>query len=386
MASRGASRSRRLWLVIGAVLLLALGAVACGDDSSDGGSSGSTSGGSASGKKPIYVLYYSDKIIVWPKYLLPAAREAIKKEFPSSPIVEQSADLDQAKQLAQAEAAVSKGAGGVFLAAADPAQAGSVLKVFGDAKVPVVAYAQEAYGGPLAAFNSNNPINAAKGVGKYMSENVVKDVGHSPVRVALIYGDPTFSFYPQFKEGFSPWLDKMVKDGSAKVVCESDAKAWDPTAAQTQMEQCLTKTNNGVDVVVTMQDSTASGAWAGLKSAGLNGKVQLYSAHVGDVPAIQRVLAGEQVPGYLWDAFSGADASAKMLKAAMEGKPVTSTGVPNGPPFDNKFVEGGVPQYINPVLLVTKDNVDERFVKRGLYTKKEICTGIAAKSAYCTGG
>src|SRR5690348_14941387 len=108
---------RRRWLNLPAAMVTCVAVAAVVGASATAGSTAQTAA-----TKPIYILYYTDKIPVWRNYLLPAAKKELTAVFPNTPIIMQSANSDEAKQLGQAEAVAAKGASGVFLGAAEPAQ------------------------------------------------------------------------------------------------------------------------------------------------------------------------------------------------------------------------------------------------------------------------
>ena len=179
-----------------------------------------------------------------------------------------------------------------------------------------------------------------------------------------------------------PELNPLIKSGKVKIVCKADTAGWAPAVAQTATEQCLTKTANGVDAVVSMNDSTSDGIWAALKGQKLNGKVPIIGGHDASLTGVQRVLVGDEVATFNFDARKAGYGAALLLKAAIDGKSAASTGLINAN-YDNGFVKGGVPTYKVPEYPVTPATVAKLVVGNRIFTKKQICTGIAARSAFC---
>src|SRR5207245_5139572 len=68
---------------------------------------------------------------------------------------------------------------------------------------------------------------------------------------------------------------------------------WDPSKAQTNMEQILTQNENKVDAVLSENDGMAGGVVAALAAQGLAGRVPV-SGQDGDAPALNRVALGLQ--------------------------------------------------------------------------------------------
>src|SRR6202035_2573235 len=81
--------------------------------------------------------------------------------------------------------------------------------------------------------------------------------------------------------------------GAIKIVGETYTDNWDPSKAQTEMEQFLTQNNNKVDAVLAENDGMAGGVVSALAGQGLAGKVPV-SGQDGDAPALNRIALGLQ--------------------------------------------------------------------------------------------
>lgn len=78
--------------------------------------------------------------------------------------------------------------------------------------------------------------------------------------------------------------------GNGKVVCAQDTLG-DQAKGRTAMENCLQKTKGKIDVVYTINEPAAAGAYQALKKAGLAGKVLVTSVD-GGCQGIRNVKAG----------------------------------------------------------------------------------------------
>ena len=78
-----------------------------------------------------------------------------------------------------------------------------------------------------------------------------------------------------------------------KNVGETYTDNWDPSKAQTEMEQFLTANNNKIDIAFTENDGMAGGVVAALQAQGLAGKVPV-SGQDGDAAALNRIALGTQ--------------------------------------------------------------------------------------------
>jgi D-xylose transport system substrate-binding protein len=336
----------------------------------------------ACASKTIRLLWPNVTTPAWPTYYIPAVLNNIKKQNPSYQVQQFNADNSQAKQLSQVEAAIAAKACLVVLSPPVPTQAGGELKALHDAGIPAIAYLNDPDGGPVYAYLWVDFAHVGSAWGNYLNQRLVKNVGHTPVRLAEIFGDPTFQVYFNWLKGVTPVLQPLINSGKVKVVCKANTPGWDPTTAQRSMEQCLTKTGNGVDAVLTMNDSTSDGVAAALASQGVLGKIKIYGGHDGDLTTVQRILLGQQMGTFHADGNELGRAAGALVKAALAGKSPQSTGFINGT-FDNHYVKGGVPTVLANELMISKGNVQQQIVALHIFKKSEICVGDAANTSFC---
>src|SRR6202035_2920370 len=81
--------------------------------------------------------------------------------------------------------------------------------------------------------------------------------------------------------------------GAIKIVGETYTDNWDPSKAQTEMEQFLTQNENKVDAVLAENDGMAGGVVSAMAAQGLAGKAPV-SGQDGDAPALNRIALGLQ--------------------------------------------------------------------------------------------
>jgi D-xylose transport system substrate-binding protein len=93
--------------------------------------------------------------------------------------------------------------------------------------------------------------------------------------------------------GYEDVIGNAVKSGDIKIVGETYTDNWDPSKAQTEMEQFLTQNENKVDAVLAENDGMAGGVVSALAAQGLAGKVPV-SGQDGDAPALNRIALGLQ--------------------------------------------------------------------------------------------
>lgn len=330
-------------------------------------------------KGSVYLLLPNVTTSRWNKFDVPNMAAELKSAAPGVDLKVLNANDSVQQQISQADAALSSGALGIILIAVDPPQAGVILAKADSEGVPVVTYAHDPGPGPVAYHVSVPFTDIGEAQGKYLVGHLP---AHRPVRLAYMLGDPKFAFYPDQMKGFDANLKALVDDKTVEVVCRADALLYSAANAQKNMEQCLTKTDNGVDGAVVMNDDTAGGVIAALSAQGLEGKVPVFGGYDATLEGIQRVLLGWQAADMAPPYKAMATAAVEFLISKIEKQDKPSTLV-NGT-WDNKFTKGGVPARIEPNIFITAANVQSTVIDAGLYTKAELCAGIGAKAAFCT--
>src|SRR5229473_817385 len=154
-------------------------------------------------------------------------------------------------------------------------------------------------------------------------------------------------------------MDEIIKgavtSGDIKIVGETYTDNWDPSKAQTEMEQFLTANQNKVDAVLSENDGMAGGVVAALTAQGLAGKVPV-SGQDGDKAALNRVALGTQTVDVWKDARllgkTAGDAAIQLCKSSDPSK-VSGTA---------KFKSPGGNE-LSSILLqpnpITKDNLKD---------------------------
>ena len=327
----------------------------------------------------VYLLVPNVTTVRWAKFDAPYIKEALKKRAPGIELEVLNANDNVQQQVSQAEAAIANGALGIIIVAVDPAQTSSILAKADADGVPLVTYTHDPGNGPVPyhVVMLNKEIGEAHG--KLIAENLPE---HRPVRLAYMLGDPKFKFYFDQMEGFEKYLGPLIKDGTVEIVCRADAMLYLPQNAQKNMEQCLTKTGDQLDGVVVMNDDTGGGVIAALSAQDLVGKVKIYGGYDATLEGIQRVLANWQEADMAPSYRAMADTAAELILAQIEKKDPPKDLI-NGT-WDNGFVKGGIPTAYTHQVLITRENVQETVIDAGLFTKEEVCSGIAKDAPFCT--
>jgi D-xylose transport system substrate-binding protein len=377
---RRKAHPRRAWAGIVASALVALPLAGCG--TTDGGSAAKAAPKEAS--KPTGTVYMMLPNTTTPRFTeqdAPHFVEAMKKRAPGVKVEILNAEGDPQKQLQQAETALNHSPKAIVLVAADPNLSSGILQKAAQAEVPVIAYEHEALNGPLKYMVIFSPLEAGRQGGGYFAEQVKSGkLGDAPVRVARIYGNKGDNYTTEMLKGQDEFLDPLIAAGEVKVVCKYFTPQWDPAKAQTEMEQCLTRTQNRVDGVLGMYDGITAGAIAALKGQKLAGKIPVYGGQNPELSGLQYMLTGWQEDNILKPYSKEADAAAQLVVAAISGteppKDLVNGVFANG--------NGDVPTASLDVEHIASPDEVKKAVDYGMFTWEQICKGVAAKTPQCT--
>ena len=273
------------------------------------------------------------------------------------------------KQLADIDGLIAKGAKVLIILAKDKDAIMPAINKAAQLKIPVVSYDRliAAPGVTYITFDNEE-------VGRITAREVlkVKPKGN----YAIIKGDPGDANAGFLRKGAGEVLEAAIKSGDVKIVGEEFSADWNPSNAQKNMEQILTKNGNKVDAVICQNDGMAGGVVAALTAKGLQGIP--VSGQDGDHAALNRVALGTQTVS-VWK--NSADLGAAAARAAVElgaGKPVT--GAADWAGGEKKVSLKSI--FLKPIP-VTKANLDV-VLKAGYIKKDALCKGVdASKVAAC---
>jgi D-xylose transport system substrate-binding protein len=361
LAPRRAVRPRRIAFVISllAALVAALVAASVG--------SGKTTVPKRPSAAPLVALLLPENVTArWEGQDRPRFISDLKKLVPGVQVQVQNALNDPAKQQAQAEAALVKGAKVLVVAAVDQKAAAVIVNNAQKQGVKVVAYDRLIRNSPLSAYVSFDSVAVGRAEAGWVAKHTAKGA-----RIVIINGSPTDDNAHLVNKGMHQVLDPLFKSGAKVKVAEQWVPGWDPSKAQAQMEQILTRFGNRVDGVVSANDGMAGGIIAALKAQGMAGKVPV-SGQDATVEGLQRIILGTQGVSVFKDIRLQAKAAAQVAAAYVKGKtPTVFNGkVPNG--------KVQVPSVLLKVQPIDKTNLTT-LIKNGFVTKPVLCKGIPAE-------
>lgn len=172
-----------------------------------------------------------------------------------------------------------------------------------------------------ALFATDN-LKAGILIGQYAKASMAG----KPAKIATLDLAPGVSVgvlrHNGFLQGFG------VKGGDASIVCSQDTRG-DQSKGQTAMENCLQK-NPDINLVYTINEPAAAGAYRALKAAGKDKDVMIVSIDGGcegvrDVKAGQFAATSQQYP--LIMAQRGVEAGVEFAKTGKKASGYVDTGV-----------------------------------------------------------
>jgi D-xylose transport system substrate-binding protein len=333
----------------------ATGLAACG--SSDKSSSSGTTGGSSGGGKKIALLLPESKTTRYEEHDRPDFTAKVKALCPNCEVLYSNASQDPAKQLNQANAALTNGANVLVLDAVDAKSAAGIVNSAKQKNVPVIAYDRLIASAPIDYYVSFDNVRQ----GRIQAQTLLDKLGSGAKgkSIVMVNGAPTDPSAGDYKKGAHQVFDKS----GVKIGKEYDTPDWSPAVT------ALGKT--GFVGVYSANDGMASGIISALKAAGVSPQKVPVTGGDAEIAAIQRILAGEQYSTIYLTIKKQAETSAQLAVDAANGrKPaagVLNAKVNNG----NKDVDSVL---LTPVA-VTRDNIKDTVIKDGFYKASQICTG-----------
>jgi len=231
---------------------------------------------------------------------------------------------DNASQIAAIENMTTAGVKGILITVADAkAENAAIAKA---RKAGVLVIALDSPTSPTTAVDAlfaTNNLNAGILIGKY-ARAATKG---KTVTIAMLDEHAGSSVGALRHNGFLKGFG--IKNGNKQITCVGNGQGQ-TAPSQTAMENCLQK-NPDIDVVYTINEPSAAGAWTALKKAGKSkGEVTIVSVD-GGCAGVRNVKAGvidatsQQYP--LLMASRGVSAVVNYAKTGKKVRGYTDTGV-----------------------------------------------------------
>jgi D-xylose transport system substrate-binding protein len=307
----------------------------------------------------------------WAKWDEPAIKDALAAGGAS--YISTDAKSSAETQASNIENLISQGANVLIVLAQDgTAIRPSVASALAQG-IPVIAY-DRLIEDPQVLYITFDNVE----VGRMQARAVTGLQPHG--NYVIIKGNKADANADFLRSGYQDIIGNAVTSGDIKIVGETYTDNWDPSIAQTEMEQYLTQNDNKVDAVLAQNDGMAGGVVSALAAQGLAGRVPV-SGQDGDAPALNRVALGLQTVDVWKDARllgQAAGQSAVQMCGGVTRDQVTNVGAFQTPGGNNVSAILLQPQPIN----VSDLNV---VLDAGWISKAALCQGVPLNSvAVCS--
>jgi len=269
----------------------------------------------------------------------------------------QSANANEARQIAQVENLIADGVDAIVIVPFNSKVLGNAVAQAHRSGIKVIAYDRLILGADIDGYISFDNVK----VGEIMARGVLEAAPKG--RYFLLGGASTDNNARLLREGQKNVLKPLVDKGDITIVGEQWTPEWDPSKAQTIIENALAANHNDIQGIVASNDGTAGGAIQALATQKLAGKVAV-SGQDADLAGVRRVAAGTQTLTVYKPIKSIASGAAEMAVALIQGRqPAFNTTINNGKHDVNTLLLEPVP--------VTRANLDI-LVQDGFYTRQQI--------------
>jgi D-xylose transport system substrate-binding protein len=353
-------RHCRSWAVVG------LGAMICAVAASSALAARADTERHAAASGSVALLLPSIGQYRWENQDRPYFIQKMKALAPGVKVIYSNAQDSPARQLQQAEAAITNGAKVLVLSPVNDQTAGKIVQEAKAANVKVIAYARPIQKAPINYFVGLDLYRTGVGLGKWWATRF-----HTGDNVVVLKGDAGDSNLPAYMKGLMSVLTPIAKSGKIHIVANVFTPGWSTANGLREMDQILTQQSNNVQDVIPLNDSLALGVIAALTKQGLAGKVPVSGGDA-SVPALQNMLKGTQTMSTYFPIKDMADHAAAISAALMAGnKPASSL-------FNTKLNNGlvTVPGYGVNALSITKATIG-KVIADGTVKKSQVCKGIA---------
>ncbi|MEP7289322.1 MAG: substrate-binding domain-containing protein [Chloroflexota bacterium] len=233
-------------------------------------------------------------------------------------------DTDNDSQVTAIENMISAGVKGILLVPANSKAIVPSIKKARDAGVLVIALdtPPDPVDSADALFATDN-FKAGQLIGQYAKTAF----GDKKATIATLDLLPGISVSELRRNGFFDGFG--IKKDDPSIVCSGDSEG-NQTKGQTVMENCLTKSPD-INLVYTLNEPAAAGAYAALDKAGKVKDVMIVSVDGGCTPGVEYVISGkiaatsQQYP--LKMAALGVEAVVKFAQDGTKPSGYTDTGV-----------------------------------------------------------
>jgi D-xylose transport system substrate-binding protein len=273
-------------------------------------------------------------------------------------VLVESAELDDARQLQQAESLLARGVQVLVVVPHSSDAAGRIVEAAKKRSVPVMSYDRLILKADVDFYVSYDNRMVGEQQAQYLRNRA--PMGN----YILLGGAPTDHNAKLIREGQLAALEDAVKRGDVKIVADPWTPDWRADAAMSLTEAALKKARNQVVAVVASNDITAGGAIKALEKYGLAGKV-LVSGQDANLDAVRRIVNGTQAMTVY-----------KPLRALARGAAQAAVQMARGEKVEGTSTVNNGMKEVHAVLLtpipVHKGLVDQILINDKFHTREQV--------------
>jgi D-xylose transport system substrate-binding protein len=260
-----------------------------------------------------------------------------------------AADNDNAKQLAQVEDALSRGAKVLVIQPTDSVAAASYVSKAHAKGAKVIAYDRSIKSDDLDVYVSHDAFK----VGVIEAQEAVKAAPKG--NYVILDGQSGHSVVAEIDRGYRSVLDPLVAKGDIKIVVQKNHESWSPAQALDTTNDAIAKTKGDIVAILANNSGMARGAVQAVTSnAATKDKKIFIAGSDADAANANWVCEGKQSIEVLKDIKPLAEKAAETAQALASGK------APEG-------ASGKPPTIAIGVHLITKDNAKKMLVDSGFH-------------------
>ncbi len=286
--------------------------------------------------------------------------EARARELGAEILVE-VANGDDARQVNQAEAMLTKGVDVLIVAPHNGEVAASIVESAHRQNVPVISYDRLIKNSDVDLYVSHQVEKIGELQAKYALDRAPRG------NYVLIGGSQTDNNALLLRKGQMNILQPAVDSGAIKIISDQFAREWLASEAKRMTDDALTKTGNDIQAIIASNDGTASGAISALPDA-LIGKV-VVTGQDAQLDACQSIAQGRQTMTIYKPiqplAYSAVESAIKLARGE---KLETSDKVNNG--------KLDVPSILQEPIAVDKANMASTLIKDGYHKLEDVYKNV----------
>jgi D-xylose transport system substrate-binding protein len=299
-----------------------------------------------------------------------------KAETLGAEVVFDSSSNNELVQLRQVEKMLDEGIQVLVLQPVNTGTAGNLVRLAHDKGIKVIGYDSMLQGGPLDIMVMQDSWAVGKLQGEAMLEWLTEKKGLTEGKVALIMGQPGDANAAAMSVGV---LEVIKEHSGLDLIAQRSHVDWSPDLARETTDALLIKYDNAVDAFVCNNSGLASGVIAALELEGLAEADKVFVAGSdADLQNIQFIAQGKQTID-IWKKIKPVAYAAVEIAIAAVNNPekdvseIAQGSVTGDLRFElihNGFTD--VPTVITPVVLITKDTIDETLIAEKFFTKEQV--------------